>query len=76
VYRGSALPALVGTYIYGDFCSGLIWTLRPNSNGEWQNNLLFRTPYNISSFGEDEAGDLYVLDRNGAVYKLVGTPLP
>ncbi|BCX04577.1 MAG: glucose dehydrogenase [Candidatus Roseilinea sp.] len=75
VYRGSALPALVGAYIYGDFCSGLIWTLRPNGNGEWQNDVLFSTPYNISSFGEDESGELYVLDRNGGVYKLIGTPL-
>ncbi|GIV84544.1 MAG: glucose dehydrogenase [Candidatus Roseilinea sp.] len=76
VYRGSALPSLVGAYIYGDFCSGRIWTLRPNGNGEWQNDVLFSTPYNISSFGEDEAGELYVLDHNGAVYKLVGAPLP
>lgn len=76
VYRGAALPSLVGAYIYGDFCSGLIWTLRPNGNGGWTNEVLFRTPYNISSFGEDEAGELYVLDRNGAVYKLIGAPLP
>ncbi|WP_240550117.1 PQQ-dependent sugar dehydrogenase [Candidatus Roseilinea sp. NK_OTU-006] len=76
VYRGSALPSLVGAYIYGDFCSGRIWTLRPNGNGAWQNDVLFSTPYNISSFGEDEAGELYVLDHNGAVYKLVGAPLP
>ncbi|MDW8351073.1 MAG: PQQ-dependent sugar dehydrogenase [Anaerolineae bacterium] len=74
VYRGSALPSLVGAYIYGDFCSGLIWTLRPNGDGRWRNEVLFSTPYNISSFGEDEAGELYVLDRNGAVYKLVGVP--
>ncbi|MCS6847275.1 MAG: PQQ-dependent sugar dehydrogenase [Anaerolineae bacterium] len=74
VYRGSALPSLAGAYIYGDFCSGLIWTLRPDGNGGWQNDILFRTPYNISSFGEDEAGELYVLDRNGGVYKLVGVP--
>lgn len=71
VYRGSAVPALIGAYIYGDFCSGTIWTLRPNG-GEWANETLFRTDYNITSFGEDEAGELYVLDRAGAIYKLVG----
>ncbi len=76
VYRGSALPSLVGAYLYGDFCSGLIWALRPNGSGGWQNDLLLRTPYNISSFGEDEAGELYVLDHNGAAYKLIGAPLP
>lgn len=71
VYRGSAVPALIGAYIYGDFCSGTIWTLRPNG-GEWANETLFRTDYSITSFGEDEAGELYVLDRAGAIYKLVG----
>lgn len=71
VYRGSAVPALIGAYVYGDFCSGTIWTLRPNGDA-WVNETLFRTGYNITSFGEDEAGELYVLDRAGAVYKLVG----
>jgi len=76
VYRGAALPALVGAYIYGDYCSGLIWALRRNGAGEWQNETLFSTAANISSFGEDEAGELYVLDHGGAIYKLVGAPLP
>jgi len=76
VYRGTALPALVGSYIYGDYCSGLVWTLRRNSQGDWQNETLFSTGASISSFGEDEAGELYVLDHGGAIYKLVGVSLP
>ena len=76
VYRGAALPGLVGAYVYGDYCSGLIWTLYRNAAGEWQNETLFSADANISSFGEDEAGELYLLDHGGAVYKLVGVPLP
>ena len=72
VYRGNAIPALYGAYLYGDFCSGRIWTLRRTADGQWQNTLLFDTELNIASFGEDALGELYVLDLNGAVYRLVG----
>jgi glucose/arabinose dehydrogenase len=72
VYRGAAVPALAGAYVYGDFCSGRIWSLRPGDGGNWENERLFETSYSITSFGEDEQGDLYVLDRAGTIYKLVG----
>jgi glucose/arabinose dehydrogenase len=71
VYRGSALPGLVGAYIYGDYCSGRIWSLRPIADGQWANEMLFETNFRITSFGEDAAGELYVLDRAGTIYKLV-----
>jgi glucose/arabinose dehydrogenase len=76
VYRGQALPSLVGAYIYGDYCSGRIWTLRPDADGQWANELLFSTDYSITSFGEDANGELYVLDRSGTIYKLVGERIP
>ena len=58
VYRGPAMPGLgPGTYVYGDFCSGRIWGARP-FQGQWRTGLLADTPYNISTFGETEAGEL------------------
>lgn len=69
-YRGSKMTSLRGAYFYGDFCSGKIWRARPSS-GTWNSLLLADTDFNISTFGEDLAGELYVSDLNGAVYKLV-----
>jgi glucose/arabinose dehydrogenase len=69
VYRGTALTSLSGAYIYGDYCSGRIWMLMRTGDG-WNNEQLFDTDYRITSFGEDEAGELYVLDRSGTIYKL------
>ncbi|MBI5291449.1 MAG: PQQ-dependent sugar dehydrogenase [Chloroflexi bacterium] len=71
VYRGSALPELSGVYLFGDYCSGIIWSLVPDGAGGWQRAVFMETGYNISSFGEDASGELYVIDHNGAVYKLV-----
>jgi glucose/arabinose dehydrogenase len=70
VYRGSELPELFGQYFFGDFCSGLIWTLRA-AGADWEMTQLFDTQVLISSFGEDESGELYVVDiAAGIVYRL------
>lgn len=70
VYRGAQYPALRGIYLYGDFCSGRIWGLRRSGTG-WQNQLLLDSTLQIASFGEDEAGNLYVADLNsGELYKV------
>ena len=66
VYRGAAIPDLVGTYLSGDFCSGEVFGLRAR-----ETSLLLDTELQISSFGEDEAGELYVVDLGGAVYRIV-----
>jgi glucose/arabinose dehydrogenase len=72
VYRGEALADFQGVYLYGDFCTGRIWGLLRGADGSWQNQPLFETGLNISSFGQDDAGELYLLDHsNGAVLKLV-----
>jgi glucose/arabinose dehydrogenase len=74
VYRGPGLPALDGVYLYGDYCSGQVWALYRTASG-WENTALFEAFFFISSFGEDEAGELYLLDhRGGAVYQLVAAP--
>jgi hypothetical protein len=72
VYRGPSRPELNGVYFYGDYCSGLIWTLVPQGDA-WLSEPFARTGFTLSSFGEDEAGELYVLDHaGGAVYRLAG----
>ncbi|MGL4609498.1 MAG: PQQ-dependent sugar dehydrogenase [Trueperaceae bacterium] len=68
-YRGEALPDLQGTYIYGDFTSGKIW-FATQQDGEWTSNEWLDTELFISSFGEDNDGELYVVDYSGAVYQL------
>ncbi|MCO6449189.1 MAG: PQQ-dependent sugar dehydrogenase [Caldilineales bacterium] len=72
VYRGADFPALAGTYLFGDYCSGRIWGLRQDASGNWQSALLLASGINISSFGEDEAGELYVLDLQGQIYRVIG----
>jgi len=74
VYRGEALPAWRGVYLYGDYCTGLIWGLARTPDGAWLNRVLFETGLNISSFGEDAAGELYLTDLNGGVYRLSAKP--
>lgn len=71
VYRGAQFPALRGVYLYSDYCSGRIWGLAPDG-ASWRGAELLASGFNISSFGEDEAGELYVTDlRSGTVYRLV-----
>lgn len=68
VYRGP-MPEWNGIYLYGDYCTGLIWGLIGSDNG-WQNQLLFDVDVTITSFGQDETGELYLVSDNGGVYRL------
>lgn len=68
VYRGS-MPEWNGVYLYGDYCSGIIWGII-NVNGQWQNQTLFDVDGTITSFGQDEAGEIYYLSDNGNVFIL------
>jgi len=72
VYRGAVLPEWQGVYFYGDYCSGKIWGLASPGSGKSQ--LLFQTGFRISTFGVDEAGELYVADYNGTIYRLEKHP--
>ena len=67
-YRGVRMPSLRGAYVYGDYCTGKIWTATQNTSGAWTSKLLIDTTMNISSFGEDMNGELYVLDLKGSVF--------
>ena len=72
VYRGSAYPAAQGAYIYGDYCSGRIWALYAADDGSWRESLLLETDLAISSFGEDESGELYLVSLlPGGVYRML-----
>lgn len=70
VYRGSALPALVGRYLFADFGSGRIWRLVPNGAGFSAEELL-DTSLSIASFGEGNDGELYVVDIGGTLHRIV-----
>jgi len=70
VYRGAQYPALQGVYLYADLCSGRIWGLRRNG-ATWENRVLLTTTLQITTFGEDEAGNLYLADFGaGDIYKV------
>ena len=68
-YRGS-MTEYSGIYFYGDYCSGTVWGL-DHSNGKWENRILFETRANITTFGTDEAGELYFAGENGNIYIMV-----
>ena len=70
VYRGTTYPCMYGTYFYGDYCTGRIWGLR-RAGATWQSMLLYDAPYSVSTFGDDETGNLWVADySNGAIQML------
>ncbi len=71
VYRGSSIPALVGTYLFSDYCSGTIWGSKRNSNGQWITSKLLSSGGNVSTFGEDRNGELYVAHLpTGRIYRI------
>ncbi len=68
VYRGKAVPALAGRYLYGDYCSGTIWSLAAKGKAVPR-----REPFSVAdlvSFGEDAAGELYAVSHGGTVYRV------
>lgn len=70
VYRGDEMPEWNGIYFYGDYCSGTIWGLLQNTNGQWQSRQLYQGFTWVSSFGQDQEGNIYLLSFDGSVYRL------
>ena len=73
-YRGSKNPDLFGLFLYGDYCSGRIWGAQEDGQGGWNTTVLLDTAYSISTFGEDESGEIYFTDlssTNGTIYQVV-----
>ena len=69
VYRGKTLPDWNGVYLYGDYCSGMVWGLLKSNSG-WKSAHLFDTGLSISTFGVDENGELYLAWYGGGIYRL------
>ena len=83
VYRGPAISGLVGSYLFSDFGSGIIWRLVPNGSGGFTREELLDSSLQVSSFGEGNDGELYVVDLGGGLHKIVpaggapaGPPVP
>ncbi len=69
VYRGSAYPNMHGSYFFGDYCTGKIWSLT-NVNGDWITTMLLDSNFRIMTFGLGEDHSIYVADRSKGVYLL------
>jgi glucose/arabinose dehydrogenase len=70
VYRGQRVPALRGHYLYADFCSGHVWALPAEGSGKRQGRKIANVPQ-PSSFGQDDAGEVYITSFDGGIYQLV-----
>lgn len=73
VYRGSAIPALDGVYVFSDFCSGFIWGLDAEAVAAGEEavaHLLLDAPQGFVSLGEDDAGEIYAVALDGSIYRL------
>ena len=75
VYRGAAQPALAGGYLFGDYCSGTIWAIDPTATSSASRPSSSDSRSHASaSFGEDEAGELYLTDASaGRLWRVEAT---
>ena len=75
VYHGTAITGLTGDYVFGDLSSGHVWAGVADASGNWNKTLVLTHNLTVSSFGQDTAGELYLLDYgNGAVMRLHAAP--
>ena len=70
VYRGSAIPELIGAYVFGDYCSGKIWAAAPGPAGEISEVFELGKVGDLASFGEDADGELYLISLKGSVSRI------
>lgn len=78
VYRGCAIPELVGTYFFGDFCSGRIWSFRMVGGNvqDFTDHSADISTGSLVAIGYDADGELYIVSLNGQVYRLTTSPAP
>jgi putative heme-binding domain-containing protein len=78
VYRGKKLPALVGSFVYGDYITGTIWAIRPDEDNSYSHTTLVDTDLRTVAFTESSGGEVYVLDYDftGQIYKLLPSDVP
>ncbi len=70
VYRGSEWPGLEGAYLFADYCTGTMWAIDARSESVEAPTIVAETGRAISSFGEDEAGEVYATDLSGALLRV------
>ncbi len=71
VYRGSAIPDLVGSYLYSDYCSGWIRAARLGPDGKLTDGReLFTSVGRVTSFGRDAVGEILITDHGGSIFRL------
>jgi len=70
VYRGEAIPELEAVYLFSDYCSGRVWASYRDANMQWNTNEFLQTGMQVSSFGTDEANELYLIDYSGVLYRI------
>jgi glucose/arabinose dehydrogenase len=77
LYRGPSVPAFTGKYIFGDLCTGGVFTINGSQAQGWTRVELGFNPIKIDSFAEDPAGDVYVVDmQGGVIYRIVDGSVP
>jgi glucose/arabinose dehydrogenase len=77
MYRGTNFPAMEGHYLVTDYCSGNFWDLTPDGLGGWTATMYTNlTAFGYTAFGEDNAGELYLVQQNGTVYRISENTIP
>lgn len=80
IYRGCAIPDLQGSYFYGDYCTGEIWSIRYNGSAVvdsvYRDAAIGQPGFALVSFGEDALGELYIVRISGSIYKIVPDGVP
>ena len=73
VYRGRRVPQIVGTYFYSDYCTGWLRSFRfENGAATEKRSWKMQNIGNVVSFGEDSAGELYIVAEDGKIYRFAG----
>lgn len=70
VYRGGAIPALAGRFVYTDYCSGTLWALKAQNGVLQENTVIGQVPGNPTGIGEDPDGELYVTTLGGEIWRV------
>jgi glucose/arabinose dehydrogenase len=71
VYRGQLVPGLIGWYLYADYATGTVWGLRLKDGGGVEHETLLQTGKQVTSFGVDVTGELYMVAQDGGIFRIV-----
>lgn len=70
VYRGRAIPGLVGKYLFADYCRGFLWIAEPSGQESWEVSDPIETGLLVTSFAEGPDGELYIVGQEGGIYRI------